>query len=271
MCVCVENSFALVPCFPRDNNALLSSGFECLFSKLFGVFASFILCSFLPQLCFASGSRRPQSVCHILPADSLRFPASICCCCCNSRFYFTSSALRFCLTNCLRNRGDSERAHAHNRIGTGGMRENPYTQVRINKKNYPVSYISCLSSIGFACNNSKRQHIWNWFSLGLSPGFKRRRGLVIQFKIKEQSRARNSRETLPRGGGGDQLPTLINAAPRSNSKHREITRTFFSFVCSIFPPSLVAIEYSRKLHSLSEYWYPYNGQKKKKTSRLAYV
>lgn len=45
------------------------------------------------------------------------------------------------------------------------------------------------------------------------------------------------------------LPTLINAAPRSNSKHREITRTFL-FVC--FPPSLVAIEYSRKLHSLSQ-------------------
>lgn len=74
VCVGVENSFALVPCFPRDSNALQSSGFECLFSKLFGVFASFILCSFLPQLCFASGSRRLQSVCHIFPRGQSAFP-----------------------------------------------------------------------------------------------------------------------------------------------------------------------------------------------------
>lgn len=49
----VENSFALVPCFPRgDFNALCSrSAFEFNSSKLFGV-VSFCLCSFLPHFCF---------------------------------------------------------------------------------------------------------------------------------------------------------------------------------------------------------------------------
>lgn len=75
----VENSFALVPCFPRgDFNALCS----CPVLNLLPPSCS----EWFPSACapfyriFASGSGRLQSVfSSLLRGDSLLFPASICC------------------------------------------------------------------------------------------------------------------------------------------------------------------------------------------------
>lgn len=149
----VENSFALVPCFRAETSTLRSrlvfvdfcspqavrGDFSCFqFVLLFTAIILFLL--------------RVQDDCQVFLdflADSLLFPASICC---NSRFFlcFTFSALRKSSLNKsfkgvpqqgVGGTQQKEHAQNRNRTTTGGMRENPYTQVRINKKNYRL--LSC--------------------------------------------------------------------------------------------------------------------------------
>lgn len=67
----VENSFALVPCFPRRfQRTLQSSSFEFNSSKLFGV-VSFCLCSFLPHFCFGF---RTTAECFPISRGQSAFP-----------------------------------------------------------------------------------------------------------------------------------------------------------------------------------------------------
>lgn len=75
----VENSFALVPCFPRGDFSTLCSrpGLNLLPPSCSEWFPS--VCAPFYRI-FASGSGRLQSVfSSLLRGDSLLFPASICC------------------------------------------------------------------------------------------------------------------------------------------------------------------------------------------------
>lgn len=150
------------------------------------------------------------------------------------------------------------------------MRENPYTQVRINKKNYPVSYISCLSSIGFACNNSKHQHICNWSSLGLSQDSNDDGGWCSSSKLRS-NRARAQLAGNSPQGRRDVINSQLLLTPRRDrtaSTEKSHAPFFFRLFPTLSSSNRILAEITL---SLSEYWYPYNGQKKKKTSRLAYV
>lgn len=152
----VENSFALVPCFPRgDFNALCSrSAFEFTSSKLFGV-VSFCLCSFLPHFCFGfrTTAKRfrflyfAETVCFSLLLFVVTFVCSL------SAKKEIARARNKLFKVCVPQTGQSREVEgARAQIGTKRrgcrMRENPYTQVRINKKNYRLLF--CLVT-GFAC------------------------------------------------------------------------------------------------------------------------
>lgn len=136
----------------RDFNSSQSSGFVdfCSPQAVRGDFSCFqFVLLFTAIILFLL---RVQDDCQVFLdflADSLLFPASICC---NSLFFicFTFSALRKSSLNKsfkgvpqqgVGGTQQKEHAQNRNRTTTGGMRENPYTQVRINKKNYRL--LSC--------------------------------------------------------------------------------------------------------------------------------
>lgn len=152
-CVGVENSFALVPCF-RAETSTLRSRLVLLISvlhKLFGeTFLAFSLCSFLPQLfCFCFGFKTTAK-CFSISSRTVCFSLLLFAVTLVFFFCFTFSALRKSSLNKsfkgvpqqgVGGTQQKEHAQNRNRTTTGGMRENPYTQVRINKKNYRL--LSC--------------------------------------------------------------------------------------------------------------------------------
>lgn len=98
----VENSFALVPCFPRRGfqHTLQPSRFEFNSSKLFGV-VSFCVCApFYRIFLFASGSGRLQSAFFLL-----NFAETVC-----------FSLLLFVVTFCVSLSAKKEIARARNKL-----------------------------------------------------------------------------------------------------------------------------------------------------------
>lgn len=130
----------------RFQRTLQSSRFEFTSSKLFGV-VSFCLCSFLPHFCFGFRTTAKcfrflyfaETVCFSLLLFVVTFVCSLSA---KKEIARARNKLRFCVPQTGQSR-EVEGARAQ--IGTKRgcrMRENPYTQVRINKKNYRL--LSCV-------------------------------------------------------------------------------------------------------------------------------